>query len=431
MKNFIPILVMIITLMLHLDKTISQDLQFISLHSISTARQIGGDSGYTLDGPRMEGAREKLTNPSNFGDGGTYPKFVSITDGYAAEGTLTQIGQADPPIDIFYFGTFNIDNAGLTQFTDAELNTLYNWSLHGGKIIIGASSSAPDVGFNTELLNERWGFTIESIQGPTIPQQNLPTKHGTNSSIFNGPFGQVVMPNQGGFAQGYFAPTENEIIVMAVDSNDNNVLYLDCHTLDLIVADGDVHNDLGGVSPGPNIENDNDRFWANTIVFMDELEDPPVILQDEGELTAGIYETYQWYLNGEEITGATESTLAPSSEGVYTITVELKNGCVKTSPEFTLETVGVEAIPAVSKFTINPNPVDENLYLNVSLIKDEILTISIQDMTGHQIMVLASNDRMPAGTTSIQYPMADIPAGTYLLTLQSQEGITSKKFIKN
>jgi len=105
--------------------------QNININSISTIRQSSGDNGYTLDGFRMtEGSRPKLLNPSNFGANGIYTKVISISDNYGTSGSLTQV-YSSPTNSIFFFGTFDKNDTSTQQFTNDEIDSLYNWSLRG------------------------------------------------------------------------------------------------------------------------------------------------------------------------------------------------------------------------------------------------------------------------------------------------------------
>jgi len=120
------------------EKAICQN---ISIHSISTVRQTSGDNGYTLDGFRMtEGSRQKLLNPNNFGPRGIYPKLVSISDNYGTTGSLTQVYKL-PLNSIFFFGSFNKLDSSTQQFTSDEIDSLHNWSLRGGKMIITSETT--------------------------------------------------------------------------------------------------------------------------------------------------------------------------------------------------------------------------------------------------------------------------------------------------
>lgn len=296
----------------------------IELHSITDARMNSGDMGYTLDGLRMAGSRLKLEQSANFGSGGTYSKSIMITDGYGNAGDLTALN-ANPNISMFYFGIFDSGNPSLIPFTSAELDSLHAWSVRGGKLIIGAG--APISPFQPDILNSRWGFDLTWVDTGIAPTPVIPTAAGASSLLFDGPFGTVSLANEGGYSQGYFSTIPAGSVVLADNGQGQPTIYLDCNTLDLVVADGDIFTDLGGVSAGDGILTENDILWANAIAYMDALEDPPVITRDGNVLSTGDYPGYQWYLDGNAIPGATGRTHAASAGGSYSVQVSMRCGC--------------------------------------------------------------------------------------------------------
>ena len=298
----------------------------IELHSITNARMSVGDVGYTLDGFQMVDSRVKLENSANFGPGGRYGKSIHITDGYGNSGDLTALN-ANPDISMFYFGIFDSGNPSLIPFTSAELDSLHDWSVRGGKLIIGAGAGVPELGFLPEILNSRWGFNLAWVDPGIAPTPVIPTTAGLSSLLFDGPFGKVSLANEGGYSQGYFSTIPADSVVLADNGQGRPTMFLDCKTLDLVVADGDIYTTLGGVSFGDGISTANDILWANTIAYMDALEDPPVITQNGNMFSTGDYPGYQWYIDGDAIPGATGRTYTASAAGSYSVRVSMRCGC--------------------------------------------------------------------------------------------------------
>jgi hypothetical protein len=64
---------------------------------------------------------------------------------------------------------------------------------------------------------------------------------------------------------------------------------------------------------------------------LDPAFDPsPVVTFNDSLLSTGVYDTYQWFLNGDTIPGATNQTYAYTQNGTYTVTVSDANGCTGT-----------------------------------------------------------------------------------------------------
>lgn len=407
--------------------TFAQDGE-ITIHSVSVDRQIGGETGYTLNGSQMlDSSRPKLLNSANFGDQGTYPKSITIQDLYASSGDLENIFSFED-IDLFYFGTFNIPDFANNEFTAEEIDSFYDWSINGGKVIIAASSSAPDVGIDFRVLNSKWNFTIGGILGPAEPTQNNPTTEG--SDLFNGPFGDVVSTVQGGFGQGFFETVPTDAVVLAVNQFDDPVIILDCTTLDLILADGDTHNILSGVSNGPDINNDQDRFWANTIAFMDQLEDPPFINQTNDELIiVDNYNSYQWNVDGNPIPDATSPNYMPIASGAYSVTVELDEGCILTSPTVDVMTTSVNEIEGLNAVSLVPNPATDYTFLTINTDRNMKIDIELVDLTGRRIKNIAKHLELFSGAQSIEIPVGDLPSGTYFVIMKTKEGTKRESLV--
>ncbi len=308
--------------------------QSINIHSISYLRQPLFQNEYTLDGAFMiQSSRQKLLNPNNFGPMGLYNKSVSIYDGYTSSNSLINVAQ-QPKSTLFFFGSFDKVNETLNQFTNPEIDALYQWSLEGGKLVIAQSSrlyGIDGVIYDPSILNLKWGFNIAL----SYPSSINPTNRGTSTSIFNGIFGIISNVFQGGAAQGYFDIIPQNSSVLATDNEGRPTLILDCTTMDLILADVDAFTSFGQVTQGPNISSDQDVFWANTIAFMDQLDtvwvSPSLNVSYDTLSVASNFYQYQWYFNDEPIIGATDPQYITTQNGLYYAEVTLTGGCKSKS----------------------------------------------------------------------------------------------------
>jgi len=320
----------------------------------------------------LNSSRVKLLNQNNFGTSGTYPKSINIIDGYSTSGSLCQIITI-PKEQIFFFGAFNILDGTLQQFTSAEIDSLYNWSKLGGKLIIGATAGI--TGYNPSILNSKWEFDLAIIPaGGTFN----PTANGNTTDIFNGPFGTISSSTQGGGAQGYFTVMLPNSVVLATNTNGTPSLIMDCNTLDLIAADVDGFTSVGGVSSGNSVSNTQDMFWVNTIVFMDKLQPPPIISNTLNTLSLNsTYISYQWYLNNDPISGATKQIYIPDETGNYSVEVTVNGGCRVLS-----DVLRTDSLPEENVLTM-PNvftPNNDNL-------NDIFIPIKIKGITVNQVSI--------------------------------------------
>ncbi len=389
--------------------------QILPIYSVTNERMPGGDGdvGYTLDGLRMIGSRAKLLNAANFGPFGTYNKAIEISDIYEVE-NISEF----PDCDLFYFGTFNKNNISLIPFEETEIDSLYNWSLRGGKMIIGAAAVSEMYNYQPDILNSKWGFDIIFVPLSAY----YPTPEGAASLIFSGPFGTIPNAAQGGAVQGNFSSLPEDIVLLATDNESNPNLYLDCLTLDLVLADGDGHNDLGGVTVGAAITSDNDKFWANTIAYMDALQDPPAITANGDLLSTGDYNSYQWFKNGVPVSGANTNTFTSDGPGIYSVEVALDCGCVKTaSLDLSTGTTGALAGPACS---ISPNPANELLNIHADIPLNDA---SVQLMAATGEIMLATG--LLSGY-DFQLDISALPGGIYYVQISDhREGNSYSRVI--
>jgi hypothetical protein len=84
----------------------------------------------------------------------------------------------------------------------------------------------------------------------------------------------------------------------------------------------------------------------------------------EQELTANEVNgaSYQWFLNGSPINGATQRTFLADTEGIYTVQVTTAAGCSSLSEPFEVDLV-LGLFDLDTEISIYPNPVFENLYI--------------------------------------------------------------------
>jgi hypothetical protein len=84
----------------------------------------------------------------------------------------------------------------------------------------------------------------------------------------------------------------------------------------------------------------------------------PTINYGGGILTASPTAlSYQWYLNGNPISGATNQNYTPTQNGVYTVTYTDANGCTSAqSLVITISDIGVGVIELDGKIQVYPNP---------------------------------------------------------------------------
>jgi len=150
----------------------------------------------------------------------------------------------------------------------------------------------------------------------------------------------------------------------------------------------------------------------------------PVITVDSLTLgTASPYATYQWFLNGQPINGATNSTLHVTQNGDYKVAVTSANGCADTSAVYIVNNANGTAIvdPAGirSLVSVYPNPAAD--YINI--LSPVAIHATLTTIEGRPL-----GQYKNAKTISVK----GLASGVYLLRLTDASGhfIKAEKFIK-
>ncbi|MBC7862972.1 MAG: T9SS type A sorting domain-containing protein [Bacteroidia bacterium] len=388
--------------------------QTLHVHSITHLRQTNGGQ-YTLDGTLISGSgRMKLVSASNFGAGGVYPKSVTITDAYGTSNSIVPV-VTFPYDDLFFFGAFDKFESTTIQFTNAEIDSLYNWSKRGGRVIICGSSG--DSGYNPAVLNSKWGFQITKV----VPSSLVANTAGLATDIFNGPFGAIDSAQQGGTMQGYFSTMPANVSVLATDILNRPTMIMNCSTLDLIVADMDAFTSLSGsVTAGAGITNDQDKFFTNTFVFMDKLQPLPQITTGSATLSLNAtFNAYQWYLNGSPVSGAINPTYTATDTGNYSVEVTFNGGCKQLTDPIHLTTLqGISEIKTNNLLPLFPNPANGEFTV---LLSGETSLITVTDISGKEIIKTQSSQK------SINLQLNT--NGTYTVFVKTKYGTSSQKII--
>ncbi len=97
-----------------------------------------------------------------------------------------------------------------------------------------------------------------------------------------------------------------------------------------------------------------------------EEEITPSTIFSNGELSVNLpFESYQWFLNGQPVQGATGSTFTPAQSGSYSVVVTDVSGCSATSSSIQVNISSLESVAAPVGVKLYPNPADGFVVLEV------------------------------------------------------------------
>lgn len=124
--------------------------------------------------------------------------------------------------------------------------------------------------------------------------------------------------------------------------------------------------------------------------------------------------TYQWYLNGVAIPGATAVNFTPSQNGAYTVVVTNTAGCSSTSPAFnfvsSIDQVYVQAL-------IYPNPASQLVWVKLQNAPSGSMQVELLDVSGRTVW-----QRTGAAEQEFSVPVIGLADGSYTLRLQTELG---------
>jgi PKD repeat protein len=149
---------------------------------------------------------------------------------------------------------------------------------------------------------------------------------------------------------------------------------------------------------------------------------PTVTISQNGNtLSTTANGTYQWFLNGQVIPNAMQSTYTISASGTYYLTVT-SNGCSSASSSLELTYTGLyESI--ISGLKIYPNPISETLFIENTYGGD--ISLNITDIFSR---MLVNEIKLGLGVNRIN--LSNLPKGIYFATYQSCKGIVTQKILK-
>lgn len=88
----------------------------------------------------------------------------------------------------------------------------------------------------------------------------------------------------------------------------------------------------------------------------------PNINWEYDQLSVGFgFSSYQWYLDGGAISGATSALYTPTANGDYTVFVSNFSGCDNTSAVYTFNSLGIESV--IANWKLYPQPAGDLLFI--------------------------------------------------------------------
>ncbi|WP_224994873.1 T9SS type A sorting domain-containing protein [Cesiribacter sp. SM1] len=153
----------------------------------------------------------------------------------------------------------------------------------------------------------------------------------------------------------------------------------------------------------------------------------PQISEQEGKLLASGAGSYQWFLDGEIVEGATASQLEPTQTGNYTVQLIQSNGCSQISDPYSFEVLGLEDLAKMG-VKIWPNPTSGQLQISTTTNDVRGINISIYSIEGKLLITPISNV-ISANVTTID--LSTLRSGMYIVEVQEGSNKARVRIVKN
>lgn len=146
----------------------------------------------------------------------------------------------------------------------------------------------------------------------------------------------------------------------------------------------------------------------------------PTITLNGSNLTTATAATYQWYLNGVLINGATSQNYTPTQNGIYVVRTTDANGCVYVySASYMFGTPSKLDVyhTQLSSIEVFPNPTAGKLYFNLN--NNYTYTVKVSDINGKEILKTDASNSIDIG---------NLNNGVYFVTFSHETlGSVTKK----
>ncbi|QJD81198.1 T9SS type A sorting domain-containing protein [Spirosoma rhododendri] len=183
---------------------------------------------------------------------------------------------------------------------------------------------------------------------------------------------------------------------------------------------------------------DSNRCTASTafVTIRSRFPTPeaPVVSQSGSTLRVTGSSGIQWYVqptgstSATAITNATSTTLTPFQSGRYYV-VTTQNGCASPASNAVVFVLTAIAEPGTElSIRVLPNPIGTHLRLEIEQAIRQTVSLTLHDAGGRSVRQFT----VPAfvGKQQLEYPLPDLPAGTYLLRADATDRQATMRVVK-
>jgi len=136
--------------------------------------------------------------------------------------------------------------------------------------------------------------------------------------------------------------------------------------------------------------------------------------------------TYQWFLNGNPIPGATSQSYTATQNGTYTVEVYDAAGC-GSGQSTGIDPTGISSSQSVDFISLYPNPNDGHFHLNFNVSETDNYVLEIHNMLGQIVYSETLSDFK--GTYNKDIDLSIYGKGVYVVRLKNANKETTIKTV--
>jgi len=155
----------------------------------------------------------------------------------------------------------------------------------------------------------------------------------------------------------------------------------------------------------------------------------PIISQNGSILQSTPGTSYQWFLNGNPIAGATFQNYTPTQSGNYNVEVTYYNNCAYPSNTIVITITSIDNNPTINYMNVYPNPANNIISINYVPTQNEINILSITNILGQTLIQKPINCISNSMITE-NIDLSDLSPGIYYLVINGKGLKFSEKIVK-
>lgn len=153
----------------------------------------------------------------------------------------------------------------------------------------------------------------------------------------------------------------------------------------------------------------------------------PSISQNNNELISSLSGSFQWYLNGTPISGATGQTFETFVTGTYSVEVTNNYGCSEMSDPYFMDLTSIQRNGSRT-IEIYPNPTLGTILISISSSDSQQMDLTITSIQGAELIRKKIKAEQNIGQLILD--LSELAPGKYIVQLKSNTELLTKQIIK-